>query len=421
MKRLTLHLNIRTNILYACFGGRAMRNMAFGEPINGRATERRGEPFMGSPLKETPWTEITPTLEVLAFHGVEREDLARMRSDPKGLGKRVAYTFINSRPEAVQREKRGIAIVASICIAVIGAACYCAYIDDHRSHQDFQAGIQAAAVTADTSKTERAKLEAAMQTVAPQIQFTETPFDPKASPTLEDFRYRLLRANYNASENILKRKPEFAKAVFKGDDASTDTPLGSAVWAARFPEEGIPLMKLLFKYEADPNANKGEELHFALAFGYRDAAKFLLDHGNRVDFRDPADGRTPLHTAIQPGIMNGGCSHADAFSDIVEMIIAKGADVNAKDREGKTPLHEAAAGGNLEIIAQLIAAGADINARDRWGHTPLDVAYGAKQHYCFVADDWRPLCPRSSKAIDALREAGAKRAKELQTQTQADL
>lgn len=71
---------------------------------------------------------------------------------------------------------------------------------------------------------------------------------------------------------------------------------------------------------------------------------------------------TPLARAAQVG---------DAQS--VKNLIAQGADVNARDAEGRTPLAYAARANDAEAINSLIGAGADVNARDcdRLGWTPL--------------------------------------------------
>ena len=68
------------------------------------------------------------------------------------------------------------------------------------------------------------------------------------------------------------------------------------------------------------------------------------------------DGRTPLHDAALLG-----------QTGAIAALIAKGADHNAQDETGNTPLHIAAHHGQTEAIAALIAKGADHNARDERG------------------------------------------------------
>lgn len=81
-----------------------------------------------------------------------------------------------------------------------------------------------------------------------------------------------------------------------------------------------------------------------------------------LDARDK-DGSTPLHCAVWKG-----------HEDVVVFLVQAGADVNAhneNDHWDTTPLH-AAAHANQSAIAQLlIDHGADVNARDREGRTPL--------------------------------------------------
>ncbi|MFL6228080.1 MAG: ankyrin repeat domain-containing protein [Pyrinomonadaceae bacterium] len=79
---------------------------------------------------------------------------------------------------------------------------------------------------------------------------------------------------------------------------------------------------------------------------------------------------TPLARAAQSG---------DASS--VETLIARGADVNARDAEGPTPLAYAARSGDTAAIGALLDARADVNARDcSQGWTPLLHALHKYQH-----------------------------------------
>ena len=56
-----------------------------------------------------------------------------------------------------------------------------------------------------------------------------------------------------------------------------------------------------------------------------------------------------------------------------------GADVNARDNDGYTPLHHAAARGDNEMIMYLISKGADVTAVARSGQTTADMANGPVQ------------------------------------------
>lgn len=90
--------------------------------------------------------------------------------------------------------------------------------------------------------------------------------------------------------------------------------------------------------------------------------KVLLEKGAQVNTRDKF-GKTALMEA--------------AFSEnagIVKALLAKGANVNARDRFGKTALMVAAFSGSVEIVRALVAKGADVGVRDSFGRTALDEA-----------------------------------------------
>jgi ankyrin repeat protein len=73
--------------------------------------------------------------------------------------------------------------------------------------------------------------------------------------------------------------------------------------------------------------------------------------------------------------------------------------VNAEYRGVITPLHETARSGRKEVVELLIANGADVNAKNRNGDTPLDYAITFKR----------------TELADLFRKYGAKTAEELKT------
>jgi cytohesin len=62
------------------------------------------------------------------------------------------------------------------------------------------------------------------------------------------------------------------------------------------------------------------------------------------------------------------------YKDVAELLIAHGANVNARFEDGITPLFVAAIQGRLNVVELLLDKGADVNAAVKDGHTPLDAA-----------------------------------------------
>jgi hypothetical protein len=87
--------------------------------------------------------------------------------------------------------------------------------------------------------------------------------------------------------------------------------------------------------------------------------KMLLYAGARVDLRN-GEGRTALMYVKD--------------TEMVTELVIVGADVNAVDNEGNTPLIIASGLDNKEVIQKLIESGADINAENKEGVTPIVAA-----------------------------------------------
>jgi ankyrin repeat protein len=102
------------------------------------------------------------------------------------------------------------------------------------------------------------------------------------------------------------------------------------------------------------------------------------------------DGTTPLMVAaglgratFSPGIQRG--RRAIAAEEAVKILVEAGSDVNTMNEGDYTALHGAAFRGLNEVIEYLVAHGADINARDYRGRTAFRLAEGSKQSFQFQA------------------------------------
>lgn len=171
--------------------------------------------------------------------------------------------------------------------------------------------------------------------------------------------------------------------------------------------------------------NEGNtSLHMAVLMEVNaDVYRYLLENGAGIDNRNFA-GDTPLHIAVRQEILelttqflqlggnfyiennsgetplslafDKGPDYVESFlidavlektdnmnytplfhavlwekSDIVRIIIDRGADINRQSLIGSTPLHEAVKTGSVQISGILLRAGADVNSTDYQGNTPL--------------------------------------------------
>ena len=111
-------------------------------------------------------------------------------------------------------------------------------------------------------------------------------------------------------------------------------------------------------------------LHYPAFFGIGDGAaatRALLAAGADVNARSANPFSVlPIHSAT-----------AGNHDDVVAVLIDAGADVNATQRHGWTPLHGAAQNGSVASVERLLTAGADPAARNDDGTTAIELAQAA--------------------------------------------
>jgi ankyrin repeat protein len=133
-----------------------------------------------------------------------------------------------------------------------------------------------------------------------------------------------------------------------------------ALLRSTFERDASLLQLLLNAAHTNVRSAFGGKLLLSAADRSVDGTQLLLQKGADVNFRDPTSGETPLMAAVGGGMLDTTCA-----------LIARGADVNAQDRSGRTALMRAATQTNSGFITLLVSHGARVNARDSSGNTAL--------------------------------------------------
>ncbi|KAK8784758.1 hypothetical protein V5799_008871 [Amblyomma americanum] len=131
----------------------------------------------------------------------------------------------------------------------------------------------------------------------------------------------------------------------------------------------------LLNHRADVNATdfKGHTLlHKAIERGDEFSALFLVEHNASVDLAVPLKKETALHMVAG---FNASHESAGAMVGVAECLLKHGADVNAQDSNGNTPIHRSIEAKNMGVFCLLLESGkANLELRNNEQHTALGFA-----------------------------------------------
>ncbi len=145
----------------------------------------------------------------------------------------------------------------------------------------------------------------------------------------------------------------------------------------------IEAVRRLIAAGAEVGENGGNPIHYAGQNRHREVCRLLVEHG-AVDSMVP-DGDPDALSVFR-------AAYAYDAHALRQLLNRRQELANARDECERTPMHEAATAGALEIVETLIEAGGDVNARDEDGETPLT----------------RAAAHRQEEVVNALIAAGAR-------------
>ncbi|XP_016480268.2 uncharacterized protein LOC107801452 [Nicotiana tabacum] len=118
----------------------------------------------------------------------------------------------------------------------------------------------------------------------------------------------------------------------------------------------------------EPLEDGDTALHLTCLYGHLACVELLLERGASVEAKDE-DGALPLHDACAGG-----------YTEIVRLLINSAPDpecvkrmMESFDEEGDAPLHHAARGEHVDVIKLLLASGASAMTRNLYGRMPSEL------------------------------------------------
>ena len=131
---------------------------------------------------------------------------------------------------------------------------------------------------------------------------------------------------------------------------------------------GVGVARLLVERGVDIHAQDKDHdtaLHLAAFSGRLEIARLLIDH-SAITTAENEHGESPLHL-----VSRGQYVSQENGVGIVQLLLERGVDVNARDRHQNTPLHFSSSLGRFEIARMLLDHGAKPGSENDGAQTPL--------------------------------------------------
>ena len=207
------------------------------------------------------------------------------------------------------------------------------------------------------------------------------------------------------------------------------------IYAARGGHKDI--VELLIKARVDVNEKDNDgttALMFAVEYGNEVIVKLLIEAGADVHAKDNVECTALMRLARYASMkkligIDEDVATKKVYKEILDMLLAKGADINAQDNKNEyTTLSTAACTGCRGLVEALLACGADVNVQDAIGSTALTVAVleqykdivkillkaGANPNLAYGLEDvtnltplWVAVLHNSKEMVEGLLDANA--------------
>jgi ankyrin repeat protein len=176
--------------------------------------------------------------------------------------------------------------------------------------------------------------------------------------------------NWDAVTYLIEKGAYLSDEDIKTKDAQGDQPIHHAVLS-----HNQKFMNLLIAKGADVNAKNKQgqtPIQVALMINNWDAVTYLIEKGAYLSDEDIKTEDSQGNQLIHWAALNGN-------QKLVNLLIAKGADVNANNYHGDTPIVWAARNGRKDVVELLLTKGANVNVKYNEGSTPLQMAISLEE------------------------------------------